>query len=143
MWKQNKAAASSTAATGTNTPDQTTAANQIPQFVNETNNVNVTPPPSTPPPATTTTTTPPPSSTGTATVQNVVGERANQGIGELKTGAGKFTSSTSPVRNPKSEYVITGQSPAAGTQAAVGSHVTLTVKVLPAGTNISQTKLKS
>ena len=58
-------------------------------------------------------------------VPNVIGERANPALAAL-TAAG-LTGATSPVRNPLYVYVVTGESPAAGTKVAPGTKVTLTV----------------
>jgi hypothetical protein len=65
--------------------------------------------------------TPPPSEN----VPNVIGERANPALAAL-TAAG-LTGATSPARNPLYVYVVTGESPAAGTKVAPGTKVTLTV----------------
>jgi hypothetical protein len=88
--------------------------------------------PSTPPPVTTT---PPPKTTtpapATKTMPNLVGQRANFAIGELKSGYG-VKATTSPVRNPKNEYTVTGQTPKAGAKVAAGSSAVLNVKVIKA-----------
>jgi serine/threonine-protein kinase len=58
-------------------------------------------------------------------VPSVVGERANPALASL-TAAG-LTGATSPARNPLFVYVVTAESPAAGTLVAPGTKVTLTV----------------
>jgi len=58
-------------------------------------------------------------------VPNVIGERANPALAAI-TAAG-LTGATSPARNPLYVYVVTGESPAAGTKVAPGTKVTLTV----------------
>jgi hypothetical protein len=58
-------------------------------------------------------------------VPNVVGERANPALAALQ--AAGLTGATSPARNPQFVYVVTAESPAAGTKVAPGTLVTLTV----------------
>jgi hypothetical protein len=59
---------------------------------------------------------------------DVVGQRANFAIGELKTGYG-IHATTVPVRNPRNEYTVTGQTPRAGTRVSRGTPAVLRVKV--------------
>jgi hypothetical protein len=87
-------------------------------------------------PATTPSSTAPsstPSTTGAGKVMpNVVGQRANFAIGELKTGYG-IRATTLPVRNSKNEYTVTGQTPKAGAKVVAGMPAVLTVKVIKKG----------
>lgn len=64
---------------------------------------------------------------GGATVPTVVGERAEAAIAKLK--AAGFKARTSPARNPARTYIVTGQNPAGGSQAAPGSTVTVNIAV--------------
>lgn len=78
---------------------------------------------------TTKTTPPPPSKTGGGPAKkmpDVTGQRANFAIGELKSCCG-IIATTSPTRNPRLEYVVTGQTPAAGAQVPAGSRAVLRV----------------
>lgn len=69
---------------------------------------------------------PKPTTTGAKKMPDLVGQRANFAIGELKSGYG-VAASTSPPRNPRLEYVVTGQTPAAGTAISPGSRAQLRV----------------
>jgi hypothetical protein len=137
--KKKSAAAAAATATTPATPEGFA---QVPETVNQTT-VNATFPnttqavtPPVPPPVGTTPVTPtppaPPSSPSAPTVDvpNVIGQRANFAIGELKSGPG-LSATTSPVRNPKDEYTVTSEAPAAGTKVPKGSGVVLGVKALP------------
>jgi hypothetical protein len=80
--------------------------------------------------ATKTTSTTKPTTVGPqVNVPNVVGQRANFGIGELDSLGFKYTSATGD-RDPASEYDISAQQPKGGTKAAKGSTVTLSFKKL-------------
>lgn len=59
---------------------------------------------------------------------DVVGERANFAIGELKSGYGVLAT-TVPPRSPRQEYIVTGQAPKAGARVRPGSRAVLRVKV--------------
>jgi hypothetical protein len=76
--------------------------------------VSATPGPGSPPPAT------------LATVPYVRGQRAQQGINTVQNAG--FHVVTSPERDSRFEYKITGSHPVAGTRAAKGSTVTLSVQ---------------
>lgn len=65
---------------------------------------------------------------GSKKMPNVVGERANFAIGELKSGYG-VRATTVPPRNPGQEYVVTGQTPRAGATVNPGTTAILRVRV--------------
>jgi len=147
FWEKNKSSAANSPASTSTENGTTEPADQVPPYIIQnyesdvnaqtvgptTTNVNPTAPP-TPPPVPPTT--PPPitgttPATGSITVPNLVGERANFAIGALKSiglvGIGKTS------RNPKNEYTVASQSPAAGTKVPKGTKVTLTWKQIAAG----------
>lgn len=61
-----------------------------------------------------------------ATIPAVTGERAEEGLADVRQAG--FKAKTTPLRNPRKTYVISGQSPPGGTQATRGSLVTLHVR---------------
>lgn len=143
FWQKNKSSGSNQASTSTE-EGTTEPADQVPPYIiqnyeSDTNAQTVGPTtvavnptaPATPPPAPTTPAPTPTTSTGTVTVPNLTGERANFALGNLKSigleGIGKTK------RNPKNEYVVSGQTPAAGTKVPKGTKVTLTWKQIAAG----------
>src|ERR1700733_3340378 len=150
LYAKHKAA--STAATSTaagTTPATPQGYDQAPDVTNQstfpagapaassaTTTTTQAPAPPAPPPVGTTPVTPtppaPPSSPSAPTVPvpNVIGQRANFAIGELKSGPG-LSATTSPVRNPKYEYNVTSESPAAGQKVPKGSGVVLGVAAIP------------
>lgn len=84
-------------------------------------------------PATTTATpAPAPSVTpaATATVPNVVGQRANTGIGIIVSDGFTWVSTTGD-RDPKACYKIGSQSPKGGTKAAKGSKISVAFTIIP------------
>jgi hypothetical protein len=70
----------------------------------------------------------PPPAGAAKTMPNVVGQRANFALGELKSGYG-IIATTVPVRNPRNEYVVTKQTPRAGAKVRSGTPSVLSVKV--------------
>lgn len=90
--------------------------------------VSVPPDQSKPPPAGA----PPPVKGGGKVMPNVVGQRANFAIGELKSGYG-VRATTIPVRSPRNEYTVTGQTPRAGAKIKAGTPAVLRVKVIKKG----------
>jgi len=70
--------------------------------------------------------------TNTKVMPNVVGQRANFAIGELKSGYG-IRATTIPVRNPRNEYSVTSQTPKAGAKVSAGTPAVLRVKVIKKG----------
>jgi len=70
--------------------------------------------------------------TNTKVMPNVVGQRANFAIGELKSGYG-IRATTVPVRNPRNEYSVTSQTPKAGARVSAGTPAVLRVKVVKKG----------
>jgi hypothetical protein len=148
LYKQRQQASSSSSSTTSSSANGAVPADQVPDVIiqnqlqgpgttgattgtSTTGTGTGTPPASTTvPPASSPT--PPavkPSASTTKTMPNVVGQRANFAIGELKSGY-NITATTTPKRNSKDEYQVTGQSPAAGTKVASGSKATLNVKVI-------------
>jgi hypothetical protein len=152
--ERKKSSSSTTAASATT---GMTSASQVPQFVNQTytsvqapsapNSTGTTPvttPVTTGPATTTTATTPTPTvstpaptpapsapvaaAAGGVVIPSEIGERANFAIGKLQS-LGLGYQSTTGNRNPKDTYVVTAQSPAAGTQVPKGTVVKLTWKV--------------
>lgn len=71
------------------------------------------------------------SSTATATVPVTYGESADTALAKVR--AAGFKATTSPLRNPKNEYVSTGSKPEGGSKAKKGSTVVIGVKVSKAG----------
>ena len=65
--------------------------------------------------------------TTNVTMPNVTGQRANFAIGDLKSIG--IPATTVPVRNPRNEYTVTGQTPRAGTKVKKGTPAVLRVKV--------------
>jgi hypothetical protein len=63
------------------------------------------------------------------TLPNVVGQRANFAIGDLRTGVG-VNAVTSPARDPRKEYIVTSMTPHAGSRVRKGSTVTLGIKAV-------------
>jgi hypothetical protein len=135
---KKKAAAAASASSGT-TPATPEGFAQVPETVNQTTvtaNFPQTTPPAPPPVGTTPVQPTPPAppsspSAPTVTVPNVVGQRANFAIGELKSGPG-LSATTSPERNPKYEYNVIAENPPAGAKVAKGSGVVLGVAAIPA-----------
>jgi hypothetical protein len=140
FWQKNKSSSSNQASTSTE-EGTTEPADQVPPYIIQnyqgnnsqtvgpttvTNPSTPTPPP---PPATTSPT--PTGTTGTITVPNLNGQRANFALGNLKSIGLVGESKTK--RNPKNEYVVSGQTPAAGTKVPKGTKVTLTWKQVAAG----------
>src|SRR5208282_279100 len=146
FWNKNKQSSSAASQTSTSTESGTTEpADQVPPYIIQnyesdvnaqtvgptTTNVNPTAPPTPPPPPTTIPPTSTQPSTGQVTVPNLMGERANFAIGNLKSiglvGLGKTD------RNPKNEYEVSGQSIPAGTKVPKGTKVTLQWKQVATG----------
>jgi PASTA domain len=127
FWKQHTSANSSSAQSITSpgsSPDQTTAASQIPQFVNITQNTS--PPAS---PSTTPTTTP----SGPSPIQgvpNLIGMTRASAEATLKNGGLSFIYDLGKGQKiaPKTSYVITSQNPPAGTQVQPGQAVQLSIE---------------
>lgn len=67
----------------------------------------------------------------TVTVPNVVGQRVAFAIDRLES-LGLKARPTNPLRNPRNEYVVSRQVPAAGQKVRKGSNVILTVRAVPA-----------
>jgi hypothetical protein len=145
FWQKNKSSSSNQASTSTE-QGTTEPADQVPPYIiqnYEGNNAQTVGPtsvavnpggpntPPTPPPTPTNPAPAPTTTTGTVTVPNLNGQRANFALGNLKSigllGEGKTK------RNPKDEYVVSGQTPAAGTKVPKGTKVTLTWKRTAAG----------
>jgi PASTA domain len=125
FWKQHTSSTSSQSITNPgSSADQTTAASQIPQFINET---NVTAPPSTPAtPATSTSTTP----SAVQGVPNLVGMTRATAEATLKNAglAFMYDLGKGQTLEKKTAYVITSQNPPAGAQVQPGQSIQLSVE---------------
>jgi PASTA domain len=141
FWQKNKAGSGNQASNSTEN-GTTEPADQVPPFIIQnypgTENAQTVGPvtapvnpggpntPATPPPPPVTPQPTPANVVGTVTVPNLAGQRANFALGNLKSigliGEGKTK------RNPKDEYTVAGQTPAAGTKVPKGTKVTLTWK---------------
>lgn len=123
---------SSSSASTSNTPDNTTAAGQVPQFVNET---NVTAPPSTPAPIVTPNT--PAPATGPQPIQgvpNLVGMTRATAESTLKNAGVEIQYDLSKGQKllPKTSYIVTSQNPPAGAQVQPGQKIQVHVETASA-----------
>jgi hypothetical protein len=132
LYKDRKAA--STASTSSTTSSNgEVPADQVPDVIiqNDLQGPSTTGPTTTPTPVTSTVPpsvpAPAPKSTGTIKVPDLVGARANFGIGQLESLGLAWTSTTGD-RNPQNEYTISSQNPKAGTMVAKGTKVSVGFK---------------
>lgn len=139
LYKQRKAAATSSTPGTTASQAGAVPADQVPDVIiqNELQGPGTTGPTTTPPPVTVPPNQPtppvqppkppPPSPVQQVSVPNVTGQRANFAIGNLES-QGLTWHETTGARNPAHEYVVSSQSPAPGTKVARGSSVGLAYK---------------